>query len=166
MAEKSKKSFIVYYDWKETLSFFSDAEIGEMFKGLFLYAETGTMPEFSNKSLDIAFSFMKSAIDRDQKAYKARCEKNKINGKKGGRPENPKKPNGFSENPTKPKKADNDNDSDSGTENENENEIDIDSGTDSGTESGTESGTDNENALRVKKAPLDLSEEAPPRLRR
>lgn len=129
MAE-NKKSFIVYYDWKETLSFFNDAEIGEIFRALFEYAEHGTQPDFSNKSLNVAFSFMKNALDRDKKAYEARCEKNRTNGAKGGRPkkteENPTKPNGFSENPTKPKKPDNDNDNVNDTDNDNVNDNGID----------------------------------------
>ena len=135
MAE-NKKSFIVYYDWKETLSFFNDAEIGEIFRALFEYAEHGTQPDFSNKSLNVAFSFMKNALDRDKKAYEARCEKNRTNGAKGGRPkkteENPIKPNGFSENPTKPKKPDNDNDNVTDNDNVNDNDIDnvIDNATD------------------------------------
>ena len=135
MAE-NKKSFIVYYDWQETLSFFNNAEVGEIFRALFEYAEHGTQPDFSNMSLNVAFSFMKNALDRDKKAYEARCEKNRTNGAKGGRPkkteENPTKPNGFSENPTKPKKPDNDNDNVTDNDNVNDNDIDnvIDNATD------------------------------------
>ena len=127
MTDKSnKKSFVVYMDWEEALSYFSDAETGEIFRALFQYAKNGTMPEFSHNSLNAVFSFMKSTLDRDLKAYEERCRKNKENGSKGGRP---KKPNGYEENPKKPngyfsdpKKADNDNVSDNDNENDNEND--------------------------------------------
>lgn len=122
--ENKKKSFVVYSDWEEALSYFTDAEAGEIFRALFQYAKDGKMPEFSHNSLNAVFSFMKSALDRDKKAYEARCQKNRENGGKGGRPkkangfeENPKKPNGYFE---KPKKPDNDNVID------NVNDIDID----------------------------------------
>lgn len=127
MAEKSnKKSFVVYMDWEEALSYFSDAETGEIFRALFQYAKNGTMPEFSHNSLNAVFSFMKSTLDRDLKAYEERCRKNKENGSKGGRP---KKPNGIEENQKKPngyfselKKADNDNVSDNDNDNVNDND--------------------------------------------
>jgi hypothetical protein len=70
---------------------------------------------------------MKAALDRDLIAYEKRCQKNRENGAKGGRPkkqteteENPQKPNGFSE---KPKKPDNDNDNDNGNVNDSDNDI-------------------------------------------
>lgn len=127
MAEKSsKKSFVVYMDWEEALSYFSDAETGEIFRALFQYAKNGTMPEFSHNSLNAVFSFMKSALDRDLIAYEAKCKKNKENGAKGGRPkkpneteENPKKPNGYF---SKPKKPDNDNVNDNDNDNVNDND--------------------------------------------
>lgn len=115
-------------DWEEALSFFDDAEVGEIFRALFQYTKNGVVPEFSHHSLNAVFSFMKSALDRDLIAYEKRCQKNRENGAKGGRPKkpnetegNPQKPNGFSE---KPKKADNDNDNDN--DNVNDNGIDTD----------------------------------------
>ena len=125
--ENTKKSFVVYMDWEEALSFFSDAEVGEIFRALFQYTKNGVVPEFSHHSLNAVFSFMRSALDRDLIAYEKRCQKNRENGAKGGRPkkpieteENPQKPNGFSE---KPKKPDNDNDNDNDNENESDNDI-------------------------------------------
>ena len=131
MAEETeKKSFVIYNDWEEALSFFTDAETGEIFRALFRYAKDGELPEFSHNSLNAVFSFMRSALDRDRKAYEARCQKNRENGSKGGRPkkpngfeENPKKPNGYFE---KPKKPDNDTDNENDTDNDNGNDTDND----------------------------------------
>ena len=108
-----KKSFVVYFDWDEAFEYLDDSEVGEIFRALFKYAKEGIVPEFSHKSLNAVFSFMRSTLDRDRKAYEDRCKTNKANGQKGGRPkkpkkteENPKKPNGYF---PKPKKPDNDN---------------------------------------------------------
>ena len=124
--DNRKKSFVVYYDWGEALSYFNNEEVGEIFRAVLSYAKDGTKPEFSHNALNGVFSFMKSALDRDRMAYEARCKVNQMNGKKGGRPkkpnglkENPEKPNGYFE---KPKKPDNDIDND----NYIDNDIDID----------------------------------------
>lgn len=121
-----KKSFVVYFDWDEAFEHLDDSELGEIFRALFKYAKEGEKPEFSHKSLNAVFSFMRTTLDRDRKAYEDKCKKNRANGQKGGRP---KKPNGFEENPKKPngyfrkpKKPDNDND----TVIDNENGIDTD----------------------------------------
>ena len=127
--ENQKKSFIVYFDWGEALSYFSNEEVGEIFKAIFSYAKDGIEPEFSQNALNGVFSFMKSALDRDRAAYEAKCRTNQINGRKGGRPkktcgieENPEKPNGYFEEPKKP-----DNDNENHNDKENENEYDNDS---------------------------------------
>ena len=131
LEDKRKKSFVVYYDWGEALSYFNNEEVGEIFRAVLSYAKDGTEPEFSHNALNGVFSFMKSALDRDKIAYEARCKINQMNGKKGGRPKkpnglkvNPEKPNGYFD---KPKKPDNDNDididNDIDNDNENGNEI-------------------------------------------
>lgn len=72
----------------------------------------------------LAYEFMSLQRDVDSKKYEKRCEQNRVNGKKGGRPKTEKtekterfseKPNGFFENP-------NDNDNDNENENGNGNE--------------------------------------------
>lgn len=90
----------------------------------------------------MCFSFIKKRMDKDNIKYEEKCERNRSNGKKGGRPtnqtvvseteENPNKPNGFSENqmviseteknPTEPRKADNDNEYDNDCDNDCDNE--------------------------------------------
>ena len=41
--------------------------------------------------LKMAFSFIKTQLDRDREKYQARCEKNRENAKKGGRPKKEEK---------------------------------------------------------------------------
>ena len=66
----------------------------------------------------VVFSFIKDTLERDAESYKRRCDANRENGKKGGRP--PKKVSASKT--QKPKKPDNDNDND----NDNGNDIDND----------------------------------------
>lgn len=67
----------------------------------------------------LAYEFISLQRDVDSNKYKKRCEQNRENGKKGGRPKTEKterlfkKPNGFFENPN-----DNDNDNEKGNDNE------------------------------------------------
>ena len=112
-----KKSFIFYHEWAEILKKLPIDEVGNIIFALIEYSESGTVTELSPIA-DIAFTAFKQTIDKDTEKWEATCQKNAENGKKGGRPkkassndEISKKPNGFSENPNKPKKADNDNES-------------------------------------------------------
>lgn len=134
-----KKSFVMYTEYREHLEMLTLEEIGELTIALIDYQATGEVPDFPKRSaLAMCFSFIRKRMDKDNAKYEERCERNRSNGKKGGRPtketeiseieENPNKPNGFSENrmviseteenPTEPKKADNDNEYDNDSDNE------------------------------------------------
>ena len=93
------------------------------------YSEFGKHPELDDIT-NMAFSFISMQMDRDSEAYKDKCNINRENGKKGGRPKKEKpddlhknqkkpsvseKPNGFLENPKNPiknKDKDKENDKD------------------------------------------------------
>ena len=134
------KSFILYYDFKDQFDLLTREEKGMLIEVIFDYAVFGSIPEDLPKLIRMAFSPIKSALDRDRLKYLDRCEKNRENGKKGGRPKKtstsdgsfpiPKTDGLFSD----AKKAYNDSDNDS----DNEIDSDIDSGSDSG------NGSDNE----------------------
>lgn len=111
-----KNSFLFYLDYEEHLELLTDEQIGQLIKAMIKYEKTGDVPEL-NGMLKMAFSFIKTQLDKDREKYNQRCEKNKENGAKGGRPkkQKSKKPNGFEKsegNFQKPKKADNENDND------------------------------------------------------
>lgn len=133
----NKGSFVFYTEYREHLSMLPPEQVGELMFALMDYQETGEVPDLPKGSaLAMCFSFIKARMDKDNSKYEEKCERNRSNGKKGGRPtketeiskieENPNKPNGFSENrmviqkteenPTEPKKADNDNEYDSDNE--------------------------------------------------
>lgn len=140
-----KKSFVFYTEYREHLEMLPPEQIGELMLALIDYQETGEVPDLPKGSaLAMCFSFIKKRMDKDNIKYEEKCERNKENGKKGGRPakepvieetdNNPKKPNGFSENrtvieetdnnPTEPRKADNEYDSDNEYDNDCDNDCD------------------------------------------
>ncbi len=110
-----KKSFVLFNDLSVPVKALSNEDAGQLFKAIFEYQNGGIERELT-PSVEIAFIFVKQQLDRNQEKYKAICERNRINGAKGGRPKEPKEPTGLSGNPKEPKKPDNDNDNDNDNE--------------------------------------------------
>lgn len=110
--EIRKPSFLVYYDNEVVVLRLSDDEAGKLFKSLFPYGKKEIRPDFDNSpALAMAFDILSMAIDRDKQKYVKKCEKNRENGKKGGRPK--KNQTDIEETErfnSKPKKADRDKD--------------------------------------------------------
>lgn len=96
----------------------TDEQAGKLIKIVFEYVNDKN-PVIEDQLLKVAFTPIRLALKRDLEDWKKTCQKNRENGFKGGRPkterliQEPKKPNGYFENPTEPKKADSDSDSDS-----------------------------------------------------
>lgn len=114
MAE-GKNGFILYSDIIHTVEKLDDKKAGELFKHILKYVND-QYPETNDLIIELAFEPIKQSLKRDLKKYENICERNKLNGQKGGRPKNPKKPKepiGLLGNPKKPKKPDSDSDSDS-----------------------------------------------------
>lgn len=125
MAKEAKRSFVLYYDYREHIALLTDEERGRLFMALLDYGETGEEPELEGAAL-MAFSFIRSQLDRDAARYNEKCRKRSEAGKLGGRPpkasestenqEEAKKANAFSEKQSEAKKADNDTDNDNDTD--------------------------------------------------
>jgi hypothetical protein len=107
----NKESFLIYKSFYEPLKGLSDEDMGIIFRAIFEYQIYGKSPEIS-PILNMAFSFIKDVLDRDNLKYLAIVERNQNNGKNGGRPnKKPKKPSGLSgipKNPENPSEPDND----------------------------------------------------------
>lgn len=105
MAE-DKKSFIAYCDWGDIFDELSDDEAGRLVKHLFDYVRDKN-PEPKDKLTKMMFIQIQQSLKRDLVKYGKYIDKQKSNGKKGGRPKkNPtvsQKTQPFFE---KPKKAD------------------------------------------------------------
>jgi hypothetical protein len=78
------KSFPIYKDWEDIFNGLeSNDEAGQLIKALFAYAKRGEEAKFKG-GLKIAFIAMSQQIDRDGQKWEEMCNRNSINGKKGG----------------------------------------------------------------------------------
>ena len=113
----NKKSFVLYTDQRSYFDKLNDQEAGQLIKHIFSYVNDEN-PNAVDRIIDLSFEPIKLQLKRDLVKYESISNRNKSNGKLGGRPkqEEPKKPTGLSGNPNKPKKADTDNDTDNDTD--------------------------------------------------
>lgn len=86
----------VYKDFISIAEALDNGQRGKLFLAILQYAN-GQEPTGLSGAEYIAFLTIKAQIDRDQSEYASKSEKNRENGRKGGRP---KKANGFEENRT------------------------------------------------------------------
>lgn len=98
--------FIFYLEWLRTMddAVLTKSERSRLIDAIVSYADTGVVPTLPRLLMAI-FSPIKGTLDRDMDKYNEIIERNRENGKKGGRPKtqnNPEKPSGFLENPEKP----------------------------------------------------------------
>ena len=107
----NKNTIQVYRDWKKTFDYLSDEEAGQLIKHFFSYVNDDN-PKQPTGIVGMAWIPIESQLKRDLKKWENICERNAINGAKGGRPKNPVGYLGKSENPKKPQKADKDKDKD------------------------------------------------------
>lgn len=104
MAE-NKKSFILYVDQREVFEELTDDEAGKLIKHLFKYVNDEN-PVIEDRIIKMAFIQIRQALKRDLNKWRQYIDKQRENGKKGGRPplkKETKKTQPFIE---KPKKAD------------------------------------------------------------
>jgi hypothetical protein len=112
---EERKSFLFYMSHYEAIKNLDNDTFARLIRAVFEYQKTGI--ETAETDLKIAFNFIKIQLDLDAERYRNMVEKNKENGKNGGRPptiknpKKPKKPSGLFENPknpSEPKKPNND----------------------------------------------------------
>jgi len=117
------KSFILYQEYKKNISLLSQNQKGDLLDAIFSFNEGVEIK--LDPIVEMAFSFIKSDLERNKIKYQNIIERNKINGVNGGRPKNPKepkKPSGLFGNPKKPKETLNDNEDDNEDKDDNKNE--------------------------------------------
>jgi hypothetical protein len=85
----AREYFCAYHSLLESLTPFSDAECGRLFRACLKYSRDGEVAELSGNERFI-WPMLKNMIDRDKETYSERCGTNRLNGEKGGRPKNPK----------------------------------------------------------------------------
>ena len=85
-----KNSFLIYLDYQEQFELLTDEQAGQLIKAIIKYEKTGEITKLEGM-IKMAFSFIKTQLDRDREKYNKKCEKNKENGRKGGRPKKEQK---------------------------------------------------------------------------
>ena len=92
-AIKDKNNYIMHSTYNEHFNLLTDAELGRLIRDVNNYVETGALPQYNEKEervINMAFSFMKATIDLEKENYIKKCEQNKRNGARGGRPKKSK----------------------------------------------------------------------------
>lgn len=77
-----KNSFIFYNEWEQSLSNLTNEELGDLMRAILEYQRTAQAPKLS-PMLQMAFAFIKSALDRDSEKYELVLQKRSDAGKKG-----------------------------------------------------------------------------------
>lgn len=115
-----KNSFVMYIDYLPQIELLTMEQRGILITAIMYYSSGRDLPEMDGIT-SMAFSFIKSQLDRDNEKYEKTSQARKNAGKMGGRPsssdpngfsekqEKAKKANGFSEKQKEAKKPDNDN---------------------------------------------------------
>ena len=80
-----KNSFLIYLDYEEQFNLLTDEQVGQLIRAIIKYEKTREIPKLEGV-IKMAFSFIKMQLDRDREKYNNRCERNKENGARGGRP--------------------------------------------------------------------------------
>lgn len=86
-----KKSFVLYYDQHECIEDLTNEQKGQLLDMMFLYGKGEDLTECEDMShydpvVKLAFKFFKIVFDRDNAKWEKKANRNKENGKKGGRP--------------------------------------------------------------------------------
>ena len=138
MRKVKDSNYIMHSTYNEHFKLLTDAELGRLIRDVNNYVENGVLPQYSNEErvLNMAFSFMKATIDIEKEKYQEKCQKNKENGRRGGRPRNEEKPNGFNNNQTQPNGFNN-----------NPIDIDMEIGIDNDIDIGIDNDIDNKNSV-------------------
>lgn len=114
---EGKEGFVLYKGFWAPIEALDNDALGRLFRAIYEYQIYGTTE--TDPDVKMAFLFFLNQFKVDEKKYQKIVERNRVNGKKGGRPkknpDEPKKANGLfgnPENPDEPKKADKDKDKD------------------------------------------------------
>jgi len=118
-----KTSFILHTDSLDILDALTTEQCGQLLIAMRDYHMTGAMPQ--DAMLKLALLPFIQQWKRDLIRFEKVCERNRMNGMKGGRPKNQENPVGFlgtQQNPTEPKKAEKEKEKEKEKENEKESE--------------------------------------------
>lgn len=75
-----RKSFVLFTEYGEKLARLTDEQLGALFRLVFAYVETGTIPTVEDQMIGMAFDFIRADLDRQAENYTRKVEA----GRKGG----------------------------------------------------------------------------------
>ena len=85
------KSFLIYKHLEPIVEQLPDKEAGKLFKALFEYERTQTIPKLTELT-NLAFTMFKLHLDKGRHDYEKRCETNRNNAKRKKPLANTRKP--------------------------------------------------------------------------
>lgn len=97
MADKRDSVIFYHSQVNKCRKHMTSDQFGRLMLALFDFDE-GLEPQVDD-DIALAFELLSLQNEIDRKKYEEKCQKNRENGKKGGRPKKPSKANGFFENP-------------------------------------------------------------------
>lgn len=77
---KQRPGVMLYFDIEPGLKMLDDSQRGRLFSAILEYAHFGSVPSFDEPLLSMAWSFVKTSIDRDGERYEKAVNKKKISG--------------------------------------------------------------------------------------
>lgn len=81
-----KRAYIcMYLSYWDIFKLLTNEKAGQLVKDMFQYAEDGTVPAYQDELMYL-WPMLQSQMDRDMDKYEKRCQINRENGRKGGRP--------------------------------------------------------------------------------
>ena len=106
MLNEKRKCFIMYNNFYNQIELLTMTERGELLTAIYKYVLFDFISDDLSPIVNMAFSFIRDTVDRDNEAYEETCKRNAENGRKGGRPKkvDGSKTEGFFEYPKKPDK--------------------------------------------------------------
>ena len=104
MATGFNKGFLLHPDYEAHFASMTPHTCKKVVMAMFEYNRTGERPALGGEA-GMAFSFLSANMDREAERYRKIVERNRANGKKGGRPRKPIKPSGFFGNPVEPRET-------------------------------------------------------------
>src|SRR5699024_9840406 len=66
--QMDKNSFLIYIDYEEQFSLLTDEQLGQLIRAIMKYEKTSEIPKLDGM-LKMAFSFIKTQLDRDREKY-------------------------------------------------------------------------------------------------
>ena len=77
----TKKSFVVYHDWRDLMSMLDQSQKGDLIDAMFAYEIDGELADFEDKAMKSIFAFMRKRLDENREKYQETCQKNAENAK-------------------------------------------------------------------------------------